>query len=671
MARLRRGASVCALIPHYECEEWLGAAIASLVEQTRPVDAVVVIDDGSKVPPIATVERFPGVTLLRSTENVGPYRLAQAVIDATNFDAYLFQDADDWSARDRLEALLDVAVSSGAEMVGSQEVRLYVGTARTRPFRYPLDVNAALRQNPTAHSLQHPTSLISRELVRRIGGFATGLRFAADTEFVRRASYVARIRNADHFAYFRRQWPGSLTMAPDTGIRSRQRTALHDELSARAKANAAAVREGRAPELRPWSVGSTPQLELLAGPPLGRITPNRRRRQHVRTRASGGDPVFVVGAPRSGHVELAYALGQAAGFVSVPDRQWLFEAVRLIDETLDQQPTASSEQQAVITRTLGELLQPDHGRVVVALSAAAAPLPAMAERFSEAKFIHVVRDPDEVAASLAIAQMEEGILYSRDAAYRGWMRDFEIGLALEESVGRRAMRISHRRLWSSRSSSMSEVLEFLDCPNQASAVALTATNLFPRPRFRIDRPSSLQAVTAREMWRDHQRRRARSQRGQDIELLRTLLRGMALREPSDLPMVDRVKQLIKEATAQGSVVAIVSRGDDALVSLNGRTGWHFPQASEGYYAGFHPANSAEAISHLEHLRSLGATHFVIPATAFWWLDYYSELTTYLAAEARLVAFLETAGAVWDFVTPRAPLASYNQGTARIPALGLA
>ena len=64
------------------------------------------IDDASEDPPIDVVRRFEGVTLLHASENVGPYRLVQQVIEDTGYDAYLFQDADDWSREDRLELLL-------------------------------------------------------------------------------------------------------------------------------------------------------------------------------------------------------------------------------------------------------------------------------------------------------------------------------------------------------------------------------------------------------------------------------------------------------------------------------------------------------------------------------------------------------------------------------------
>ena len=95
-----------ALIPHFQCEEWLDDASPSLQAQTRPLDGIVVIDDASDDPPLEIVERHPRVTLLHADRNVGPYRLVQQVIEETDYDAYLFQDADDWSAPDRLEKLL-------------------------------------------------------------------------------------------------------------------------------------------------------------------------------------------------------------------------------------------------------------------------------------------------------------------------------------------------------------------------------------------------------------------------------------------------------------------------------------------------------------------------------------------------------------------------------------
>jgi glycosyltransferase involved in cell wall biosynthesis len=174
---------VLAIVPHYQCDAWLGDCLDSLVRQTRPLDGIVVIDDGSGSPPTDIVRQFPAVTLLASAENVGPYRLTQAVIDQTDYDAFLLQDADDWSAPTRLHLLLAAAERTGAELIGCQAYRVIYPQLELKSKTYPLDVNAALAAWPTWYALLHPTSLVSRDLVVRIGGYATGLKFGGDREF--------------------------------------------------------------------------------------------------------------------------------------------------------------------------------------------------------------------------------------------------------------------------------------------------------------------------------------------------------------------------------------------------------------------------------------------------------------------------------------------------------
>ena len=63
--------------------------------------------------------------------------------------------------------------------------------------------------------------------------------------------------------------------------------------------------------------------------------------------------------------------------------------------------------------------------------------------------------------------------------------------------------------------------------------------------------------------------------------------------------------------------------------MNGCRAWHFPQAEDGSYAGSYPAESAQAIAHLESLRAKGANFLLIPKPAFWWLQHYAEFKTML------------------------------------------
>lgn len=266
-SRIGRHSSVAAIIPHFKCEPWLGECLDSLLRQTHPLDRIVVIDDGSGDPPIDLVRQFPGVTLLEAVENVGPYRLSQAVIENTNYDAYMFQDADDWSLPLRLELLLAEAERTGAEIVSCMAYRLISSEGEAVPLTYALDVNAAIDVDPTQHSMMHPGSVVSRDVVMRVGGFATALRFGGDTEFEHRAVHVARVVNIPHYAYVVRNRESSLTSSPDTGLRSERRLALRAQVIARAIENYAKANEGLEPNLEPLELADGPlTIRHLLGP---------------------------------------------------------------------------------------------------------------------------------------------------------------------------------------------------------------------------------------------------------------------------------------------------------------------------------------------------------------------------------------------------------------------
>jgi hypothetical protein len=94
-------------------------------------------------------------------------------------------------------------------------------------------------------------------------------------------------------------------------------------------------------------------------------------------------------------------------------------------------------------------------------------------------------------------------------------------------------------------------------------------------------------------------------------------------------LVQRIQDLIRVAVPAGETVVVVSKGDDELLNLAGHEAWHFPRTRDGRYAGYHPEDSAAAISHLEELRAAGARYLLLPSTSFWWLDFYEGFRLYL------------------------------------------
>ena len=96
-----------------------------------------------------------------------------------------------------------------------------------------------------------------------------------------------------------------------------------------------------------------------------------------------------------------------------------------------------------------------------------------------------------------------------------------------------------------------------------------------------------------------------------------------------LGMVRRVRADMRRLLPPAARVIVISKGDPDLLDVEGHDAWHFPQDDRGHYAGHYPAESGEAIAHLEALRARGGRFLVIPSSASWWLEHYAGLAHHL------------------------------------------
>jgi glycosyltransferase involved in cell wall biosynthesis len=105
------------------------AALESVSAQTRPVEEVIVIDDGSTDATVAIVESFPDVTLLRQA-NRGPSAARNLGITQAGGDYLAMLDADDlWPAnrQEIMAGMLDDDPSLGG--AGQAELFAEPGSA--------------------------------------------------------------------------------------------------------------------------------------------------------------------------------------------------------------------------------------------------------------------------------------------------------------------------------------------------------------------------------------------------------------------------------------------------------------------------------------------------------------------------------------------------------------
>lgn len=93
--------------------------------------------------------------------------------------------------------------------------------------------------------------------------------------------------------------------------------------------------------------------------------------------------------------------------------------------------------------------------------------------------------------------------------------------------------------------------------------------------------------------------------------------------------VREIRSIVQHVLPAGATVLVVSKGDQKLLDLPGCTAWHFPQAPDGTYAGFYPADGPQAVAQLQELQHRGAEYLILPATSAWWLAHYPEFRRYL------------------------------------------
>jgi len=166
---------VAVIIPTFNHAHFLGAAIESVLAQTRPADEIVVIDDGSHDNADAVVATYPDVRIVRQS-NAGLAAARNKGIEETHSALLMFLDADDRLKPDAIALSLESLGKSpsAAFAYGGYEL-VYPGKLRRQANYHPVPEDAFpafLRFNPVG---MHGTVTYRRECLDAVGGFDPAL----------------------------------------------------------------------------------------------------------------------------------------------------------------------------------------------------------------------------------------------------------------------------------------------------------------------------------------------------------------------------------------------------------------------------------------------------------------------------------------------------------------
>jgi glycosyltransferase involved in cell wall biosynthesis len=224
-------AGIDVIIPAYQAERWLGAAIESvLAQRDAPLREILVVDNGSSDGTAAVAARYPAPVRCLATGRTNAAHARNTGTDASGAEAIAWIDADDLmppgSLASRWRAL---AAESGREVAVAGLVL---------PFRdgqaLPADCQDPALRPWTQRGLLGGTLLLRRGLLDRVGRFDESLRGADMVDWlVRFTDSGLPVVHLDRVVLLRRLHGASMTQAAFGGVKADYLTILRRHLRRR------------------------------------------------------------------------------------------------------------------------------------------------------------------------------------------------------------------------------------------------------------------------------------------------------------------------------------------------------------------------------------------------------------------------------------------------------
>jgi glycosyltransferase involved in cell wall biosynthesis/SAM-dependent methyltransferase len=173
--------TVAVVIPTFNRATYLREALRSVIDQTRPVDEIIVVDDGSDDDTRTVAAEFPGVIFIHQ-DNKGPSEARNVGIRAARSDYVLCLDSDDVLVPDGIEnSLACMAENPGVGFVYGGHHRVDAALRPIdRPYFTPMprDAYHDLLLNNSIYMLG--TVLFDRAKLIEVGGFDPQFRRSED-----------------------------------------------------------------------------------------------------------------------------------------------------------------------------------------------------------------------------------------------------------------------------------------------------------------------------------------------------------------------------------------------------------------------------------------------------------------------------------------------------------
>lgn len=213
---LKNDPLVSVLMPAYNAERCIAAAIESILKQTFSDFEFIIIDDGSTDRTLSIIQGYSQkdsrVIVLKNEKNLGICSALNRGLENARGIYLARMDADDWSYPERLKLQLDflqdhpeVVIVGGTIEVCDQDLRVL--NRRSYPLTDEEIRKKILQLNPFAH----PATFYRLETAKKVGGYNPHLALVEDYDFYFRAGKLGEFRNLSQILLKLRTYQASIS----------------------------------------------------------------------------------------------------------------------------------------------------------------------------------------------------------------------------------------------------------------------------------------------------------------------------------------------------------------------------------------------------------------------------------------------------------------------------
>ena len=165
---------ISVVIPAYNVEKYIHKCLGSIFDQSEQNIEVLVYDDGSSDNTFREIEKFADrrLKVFKREENMGVVHARNFLLNNAVGEFIAFQDADDWSHRDRLRLQTDyLRMRTDLGACGTQFIKV-VGKASIYRSQFPTDQTSIMKDIPNAFHFLPGSIMLRRSVLNRVGYYS-------------------------------------------------------------------------------------------------------------------------------------------------------------------------------------------------------------------------------------------------------------------------------------------------------------------------------------------------------------------------------------------------------------------------------------------------------------------------------------------------------------------